>query len=108
MNYIHAIDLVQERTSETTMLNKKFATLPEGAKLAIIKCPKCKHKCRIFLTHAGFVVFLFLRVAQREESDSESVEGNLEDPLSPQSVSDPEEEFDLQKEREMAKILAYQ
>ena len=51
-------------------------------------------------------MFIFLRAAQREESDSESVEGDLEDPLSPQSAFDPEEEFDLQKEREMAKDLS--
>ena len=105
VDYIHAIDLVQDRTSETARLNKKFVTLPEGAKLAILKCPKCKHTCRLFQTHAGFLVYLFLRAAQREDSDNESVEADLEDPLSPQSASDPEEEFDLQKEKEMAKDL---
>ena len=105
VDYIHAIDLVQDRTSETARLNKKFVNLPEGAKLAILKCPKCKHKCRLFQTHAGFLVYLFLRAAQREDSDNESVEADLEDPLSPQSASDPEEELDLQKEKEMAKDL---
>ena len=51
-------------------------------------------------------MFLFLQFAQREESDTKSMEADLEDPLSPQSASDSEEEFDLQKEREMAKDLS--
>ena len=36
VNYIHAIDLVQERTSETARLNKKFVNLPEGAKSNVL------------------------------------------------------------------------
>ena len=91
VQYVHAADLVQERASETSRLNKKFAALPESTKLSIAKCPKCRHRCRLVQKEAGFVVFLFLYASLDDQQEEMDIEAEDEQPLNPSIDCDNEE-----------------
>ena len=106
VHYVHASDLVQERGSATSRLNKKFAALPENTKLSIAKCPKCRHRCRLIQKETGFVVFLFLYTSIDDQQEEKDLESAKEDPLNPSPDSDIEDDFDLQAEKEVAEKLS--
>ena len=108
--YVHAIDLVLDRTSATVKLNKKYISMPASTKLCIPKCPKCRHRCRLFQRDAAFVVFLFLIVGNEdqheEKKNAKEEETAEEDPSTlPPECDDIEEDLDVEAEREIAKDL---
>ena len=106
--YVHALDLVEEGGSATTRLNKKFLSMPESTKLCIAKCPKCRHRCRLFQREIGVVVYLFLLAGYddkdktQEETPSDHAQGTGTPEISsPQS--DLEEFLDEEEEKMLAK-----
>ena len=106
--YVHALDLVGEGGSATTRLNKKFLSMPESTKLCIAKCPKCRHRCRLFQREIGVVVYLFLLAGYddkdkvQEETPSDHAEGTASLEIgSPKT--DLEEFLDEEEEKQLAK-----